>query len=331
MAARFTQFIALATASLAAHHHHIVDALISPLTIPQLRGGHKAALASGAPADKLFKRHKTNAKGKVADMYEEHSFVGATDAGFVDFGYHALLRGETVISDDYQAFFHASRVTCTPMIDDFSAPAPDGTVPIYIDGVLKLNNVQLVVDMRPAQAALHQDAISHIQARFAAGDAALAFGVELLSSHPHFAKDTACAVQVPFSAPYFKINSFVPAATTDSSLHWTLDLSPVSALSLFHFHSANFSFSADAEAEVQRRIKHKLHVGQDMRTTTGRRAALTMNKALAGMNMNYDAANKKAANGVIELIPSAAGALTCTNCYAQVRCVPKPSAPHLLI
>ena len=82
---------------------------------------------------------------------------------------------------------------------------------------------------------------------------------------------------------------------------------------------------------MQRRIKHKLHGGQDMRTTSGRRAALTMNKALAGMNMNYDAANKKAANGVIELIPSAAGALTCTNCYAQVRCVSKPSAPHLLI
>jgi hypothetical protein len=331
MAARtaIAAVLTFATTSFAAHHHHIGDASVSPLTVPQLRGGHKAALASGAPATKLFKRHKTNAKGKVPDMYDEHSFVGATDAGFVDFGYHALLRGETVVSDDYQAFFRASRVICTPVLDDLSAPAPDGTAPVYVDGVLKLNNVRIVVDMTPALTALNQDAVNHIHARFAAGDAALAFGVELLSSHPHFAKDSTCAIQVPFSAPYFKVSSFTPAPTTDGSLHWTLDLLPVSALSLFHFHSANFSFSADAEAEVQRRIKHKLNVGQDVRTASGRRAALSMNMDLAGMSMNYDATNKKATNGVIELIPSAAGALTCTNCYARVGCDPKPSAAHL--
>jgi len=89
-------------AASAAPGDHITDAPITPLTVPQLYGNKKAALSSGHHEHALFRRLTVDQEtGVVADMYDEHAFLGATDAGFFDMSYQAVLKGESVSSADY--------------------------------------------------------------------------------------------------------------------------------------------------------------------------------------------------------------------------------------
>jgi hypothetical protein len=309
---------AAATITMAAAHRHITDPdiAISPLTVPQLDSAHAAARAAGHPADELFRRHKHGKNGVVADMHHAHAFVGATDKGFVDISYEAILKGESVVTDDYGGFFKSASARCTPMLNDFSQAAPEGTKPSTDEnGIVSRNNVRLELNMSAAHARKHADAVAHLQARLEQGGA-LAFGVDLLATHHHFAKGAACAIQVPFTAPYFTIATFSNKAVPGGAIHWTVDLVPTGALSLFRMHSANISIVPNAAAELERRAAAGEPLGEDVRTDAGRRLAVTLDRSLGSFNLNYDETTKKAQTENIDIIPGAPGALTCNNCYA---------------
>jgi hypothetical protein len=201
------------------------------------------------------------------------------------------------------------------MLDDFSAPAPAGTEPSTDDnGIISRNSVRLELTMSAADALAHADAVEHLQARLAQGGW-LAIGVELMATHPHFGPETDCAIQVPFEAPYYTVKDFA-RGSSGGDLTWTVDLSPTGALSLFRMHSANISIAPDAAAELARREAAGEHLGEDVRTDSGRRLALNLDQSLGSFNLNYDPATKKAETMDIELLPSMSGALTCNNCYA---------------
>ena len=228
-----------------------------------------------------------------------------------------LAPTQTVITDDYVGFFSSSSASCVPMLDDFSARAPAGTEPSTgANGIIARNSVRLELSMSAADALAHADAVAHLQARLAQGGS-LAFGVDLMATHPHFGPDTDCAIQVPYEAPYYTVEDFVMDATSPSGdLSWTVDLAPTGALSLFRMHSANISIVPDAAAELERRAAAREPLGEDVRTDAGRRLAVSIDKSLGSFNLNYDPSTKAAAKMDIELISGAKGALTCNNCYA---------------
>ena len=87
---------ALVAAASAATHRHIThdSIVISPLTVPQADNTRARALSSGHPAHSLYKRLKHGKDGIVADTHNKHAFVGATDKGFVDISYEAIVKGE---------------------------------------------------------------------------------------------------------------------------------------------------------------------------------------------------------------------------------------------
>ena len=161
------------------------------------------------------------------------------------------------------------------MLDDFSAPAPAGTEPSTDDnGIISRNSVRLELTMSSADALAHADAVEHLQARLAQGGW-LAFGVELMATHPHFGPETDCAIQVPFEAPYYTVVDFL-RGSSGGDLSWTVDLAPTGALSLFRMHSANISIVPDAAAELARREAAGEHLGEDVRTDSGRRLVLAV-------------------------------------------------------
>ena len=85
----------VAAASAASHRHITHDSIvISPLTVPQTDNARARALSAGHPAHSLFRRLTHGRDGIVADMHNKHAFVGATDKGFIDVSYEAIVKGE---------------------------------------------------------------------------------------------------------------------------------------------------------------------------------------------------------------------------------------------
>jgi hypothetical protein len=181
----------------------------------------------------------------------------------------------------------------------------------------------MTISLDHAHALNHLSDIAHFEERLVVHRAGLVFGLDFLSIHKDFDRNTNCLEQVPFSSPYFTIKTVsTTRLDTDESVTWKLHLEPTTPFLIFKQFVMNLQHDPDAEREVKRRNEKNENVGIDVRSPerrlSGRMLPAKLDKTLADWNMNYDPATKKAKTSKIEFIEGKEfeGAATCTECYA---------------
>lgn len=247
-------------------------------------------------------------------IYDEFEFVGATDAGFVDYKYSAIVSSTSVNLDDYLNLVLGSSFTCVPFDSAFTAAT--SSKPFWTeDGVLDRNNVIVTMTVSNDHTLEHISDVTHLDSRLNV-NSGLVFGLDFLAAHTDFTAGSQCADQVPFTSPYFTIQDIVKSNSANGNgVTYSLKLAPTTPFTIFKQLIFNMQHDPNVTREVTRRLHANEPLGSDVRND--RRLAITLDKTLVDFNMNYDATKEKAVVSVIELFgASMAGAATCTECYA---------------
>jgi hypothetical protein len=245
-------------------------------------------------------------------VFDSYEFVGATDAGFVDYKYSAIVSSTTVNLDDYLNLALGSAFSCTPFDTTFTEKTSDK--PTWSEGILERNNVVITMTVPDSLALAHPTDISHLETRLVA-NSGLVFGLDFLAAHPDFISGSHCVAQVPYTSPYFTVQGVSKSKKDGKGISYSLQLVPTTPFTIFKQLSFNVQHDPNVTREVTRRLQANEPLGSDVRSD--RRLEIKLDKTLVDFNMNYDAKTEKAAISVIELFGSSmAGAATCTECYA---------------
>ena len=291
---------------------------LNPLRIPEIRGDYlKRLTEEGIHHGARHRRLQKDENNAFPHIYDSLNFVGSTDEGFVDFKYESIASNTSINIDDYLNLASLATFTCEAFDTTFTTKTD--SKPFWEEGVLIRNNVVMTISLDHAHATNHLSDISHFEERLVVHRAGLVFGLDFLSIHKDFDRNTNCLEQVPFSSPYFTIKTVsTTRLDTDESVTWKLHLEPATPFLIFKQFVMNLQHDPDAEREVKRRKEKNENVGIDVRSPerrlSGRMLPIVFNKDMA-WEMNYDAGTKKAKKATYELFPTA-GSATCTDCYA---------------
>lgn len=207
--------------------------------------------------------------------------------------YGAVLFPTTLLLEHHMDVMMASSITCAPSLDPVAPLTVAITAPTSTAS-------ELEADLRLARI--------------------VGFGVDLMLSHPAFARSTDCVRRIKFNESFYAVRGVVSSVSASGDMQkLTLSLAPVHSNNAFSGMRMSFEWDPNPHREITRRLAAGVPLGRRLedaiaRITSARQLPVTTDLPTDTPNfaINWDPVNN------VPLQPSMSildGALACTNCY----------------